>query len=116
MPLMQIELDHNSNNNNSGHNLSDIKLLIFIKFIQLPHEVVPIIVPSLQMGKLRLGEERSLAEGHATRRSVAGFGLDPRFLVSKPELLINGLFCLPRGVHEQNQDLNPGLLTLSSFD
>lgn len=76
MPLMQIELDHNSNNNNSGHNLSDIKLLIFIKFIQLPHEVVPIIVPSLQMGKLRLGEERSLAEGHATRRSVAGFGLD----------------------------------------
>ena len=45
---MQIELDHNNNNNNSGHNLPDIKLLIFIKFIQPPHEVVPIIVPSLQ--------------------------------------------------------------------
>ena len=36
-------------------------LLIFLKFTQAPHEAVPITVPSVQMRKLRLLEERLLA-------------------------------------------------------
>ena len=47
---------------------------------------------------------------------MTGFVLDPRYLVSEPELLTTGLSFLPRGVKGWNQNLNPGLLALSSFD
>lgn len=48
--------------------LPDTMLLIFMKFPQPPQQAVPIVVPSLQMRKLRLQEERLLVQGHATRR------------------------------------------------
>ena len=47
---------------------------------------------------------------------MAGFVLDPGYLVSEPELLTTGLSCLPRGVKGWNQNLNPGVLALSFFD